>query len=157
MWKTAPLRKVLCKRALEWYSIYRKRYHISLVAGRLLPCLAVLWYSHNTFSTSNVSSINLLRNICTTNGCARKAPDPAAHRKCANQINSQAPHTLFLATAQTTTNAYAKQITVLTIRNDEAVSQEQWACSSSHYLTSASTQIPSIGLSAMGLSSCAKQ
>lgn len=126
-------------------------------AGRLLPCLAVSWLSHSTFSTSNVSSINLLGNIHPTNGCARKAPDPAAQRKCASQVNSQVPHTLSLAIAHTTTNADVKQITVLTKRNEKPGSQEQWACSSSHYLTTACTQISSTGLSALGLSNWAKQ
>lgn len=124
-----------CGRLLHWESCFAKGHSNGIAstgrvitfqsgAGRLLPCLAVPWLSHNMFSTSNFSSINLLGNICTTNGCARKAPDPAAHRKYANQVNSQVPHTLFLAIAHTISNVYVKQIPVLTIRNEKPVSQE---------------------------------
>lgn len=119
--------------------------------------LAASRLSHSTFFPSNVGSITLLGNICTTNSCARKVPDSAANRKGANQVNTQAPHTLSLAIAHTTTNAYVEQITVLTVRNQKRVSQGQSRYSSSNYLTSASTQIPSIGLSAPRLSNCAKR
>lgn len=108
------------------------------------------------FFPSNVSSIALLGNICTTNSCARKVPDPAASRKGANQVNTQAPHTFSLAIAHATTNACVEQITVLALRNQKKVSQEQSEYSSSNYVTSESTQTPT-GLSALRLSSCAKR
>lgn len=125
VWKTAPLRTLLCTGPLWWSAICASSYRFSAVHLAALSTLDASWLSPSTLSCGSASSITLLGNTCTRGG-ARKAPAPApsAQKGCESSQHPTTPHPA-PCNCSHYHQCHVEQLTVLTVRNQRRVSQER--------------------------------